>query len=171
MRFRKKNKKACHFEPYSRTTYTNHRTVNIPVEVIRLEDRSFHMIVSATINGITGDLIIDTGASVTVIDKRLFSQTEETEEQDGTSDMQSGSVTGQISDVKIVKIKHFKIGGMRVKGLPVASINLDYVNDIYDKQLNRSIIGLLGCDFCVKYNVLIDYQNNLLICRNRQHSD
>ena len=43
--------------------------IKIPIEIVELEDNSFHIIVSLQIGSIEGDFIIDTGASVTVIDK------------------------------------------------------------------------------------------------------
>ena len=42
--------------------------------------------------------------------------------------------------------------------MPLAAIDLEYVNEMYVKHLNRKIIGLLGCDFCVRYQVAIDYR-------------
>ena len=43
--------------------------IKIPIEVVELEDNSFHIIITLQIGSIEGDFIIDTGASVTVIDK------------------------------------------------------------------------------------------------------
>ena len=43
--------------------------IKIPIEVVELEDNSFHIIATLQIGSIEGDFIIDTGASVTVIDK------------------------------------------------------------------------------------------------------
>lgn len=134
-------------------------TTTLPVEIIELEDNSYHLIVKVEIDGIRGDMIIDTGASVTVVDQKMF--------QDKTNDettvrLQSGSVSGQINDVKLFKADHFKIAGRKIKNVQLAGINLDYVNEMYNKHLNRKIIGLLGCDFCVQYNVVIDYRNKTL---------
>ena len=138
---RKKNKKACHFTtPYH--PYINSRIQTVAVEIVGLEDNSYHLIVPVEINGIQGDMIIDTGASVTVVDRQVT----------------SGSVTGQIHDVHLVKAAKFKIGKRTIKEMPLAAIDLEYVNEMYDKHLNRKIIGLLGCDFCVRYQVAIDYR-------------
>lgn len=150
---RKKNKKACHFTtPYH---HINSRIQTVSVEIVGLEDNSYHLIVPVEINGIQGDMIIDTGASVTVVDKQVFPDNllEET-----TVQMTSGSVTGQIHDVHLVKAAKFKIGQRTIKKMPLAAIDLKYVNEMYDKHLNRKIIGLLGCDFCVRHQVVIDYR-------------
>lgn len=151
---RKKHKKACHFTtPYHPPT--NSRIQTVAVEIVGLEDNSYHLIVPVEINGIQGDMIIDTGASVTVVDRQIFPENlpKETEVR-----MTSGSVTGQIHDVHLVKAAKFKIGGRTIKEMPLAAIDLKYVNEMYDKYLKRKIIGLLGCDFCVRHQVNIDYR-------------
>ena len=137
---RKKNKKACHFTtPYH--PYINSRIQTVAVEIVGLEDNSYHLIVPVEINGIQGDMIIDTGASVTVVDRQVFP--EDLPEE---------------ADVHLVKAAKFKIGKRTIKEMPLAAIDLEYVNEMYDKHLNRKIIGLLGCDFCVRYQVAIDYR-------------
>ena len=45
-------------------------SVSIPLELVKLEDNSFHLLVKVEIDQIQGDMIIDTGASVTVLRKR-----------------------------------------------------------------------------------------------------
>lgn len=132
--------------------------ITIPLEIVELEDNSYHIIVPVEINGIKGDIIIDTGASVTVIDKQLVSGEEETE---SISELQSGSVTGQIDNIQVIHARSFIIGEQSLENIRMAIIDLDYVNQMYNNHLNRKIIGLLGCDFCVKYKVVIDYQNEV----------
>ena len=73
--------------------------IKIPIEIVELEDNSFHIIVSLQIGSIEGDFIIDTGASVTVIDKLTpFSY----EPLDDVSEINSGGVCGEINEVQLV---------------------------------------------------------------------
>lgn len=75
--------------------------IKIPIEIVELEDNSFHIIVSLQIGSIEGDFIIDTGASVTVIDKLTpFSY----EPLDDVSEINSGGVCGEINEVQLVNI-------------------------------------------------------------------
>ena len=149
-----KKKKACHFaKPYPPYQI---KTIIIPIEIVKLEDESFHMIVRAEIDGIKGDMIIDTGASVTVIDKAAFPDKNSDENR---GKIQSGSVSGQINDVHLIKTAYIKIGKYKIKNPQLASIDMNYVNDMYNQHLKRKVIGLLGCDFCVRYGVTIDFRN------------
>lgn len=153
----KKNKKACHFA----LKYKNYSTptIKIPLELVTLEDNSYHLIVKVEIDQVQGDMIIDTGASVTVVDQKLFPASGEKATE---INMQSGSVSGQINNVQLIKIRELKIGGRKIKNIHLASLDLDYVNEMYYKHLQRKIIGLLGCDFCVKYGAMIDYPHKEL---------
>ena len=151
---RTKHKKACHFA----MDYHSRRAV-IPIELVELEDCSYHLIVKVDIDGIAGDMIIDTGASVTVADQKLFpSQMLD----DNSISMQSGSVSGQINNVRIIQVKRLSIGGRNLRNFRLAGIDLDYVNEMYNKHLKRKIIGLLGCDFCVRYKACFDYSKKEL---------
>ena len=134
-------------------------SVRIPLELVKLEDNSFHLLVKVEIDRIQGDMIIDTGASVTVVDQKIFAHI-----IDAAKDvkMQSGSVSGQINDVQLIKAKELKIGGRKIRNIQLAALDLDYVNEMYHNHLQRKIIGLLGCDFCVKYKAVIDYRTREL---------
>lgn len=127
----------------------------IPIEIVELENSSFHTIVKVEIDGVQGDMIIDTGASVTVIDQKLFP--EKIRDRESAPQILSGSVNGQIEEVCLLHAGYIKIGGRKLKDIQLAAIDLDYVNEMYGKHLNRKIIGLLGCDFCVRYRAVIDY--------------
>ncbi len=130
------------------------RRLDVEVELVELEDSSFHLVVPVDIDGVKGDMIVDTGASVTVVERKLF---EGKEADDTVVKIQSGSVTGQIEDVQIIRAEAFRLGGRKLKRVRLAAMDLEYVNEMYDKHLSRRIIGLLGSDFCVRYQVVIDY--------------
>ena len=128
--------------------------IKIPIEIVELEDNSFHIIVSLQIGSIEGDFIIDTGASVTVIDKLTpFSY----EPLDDVSEINSGGVCGEINDITALQI-----GDHTIENVHAAVIDLQYVNSLYDKHLQRRVAGLLGSDFLVRHEAIIDYGNKEL---------
>lgn len=133
--------------------------IKVPIEVVELEDNSFHIITTLEIGSIVGDFIIDTGASVTVIDKQTpFSY----EPLDDVSEINSGGVCGEINEVQLVNIKSLQIGNHTIENIRAAVIDLQYVNSLYEKHLQRRVAGLLGCDFLVEHEAIIDYGNKEL---------
>lgn len=156
---RKKHLKASHFNTGRKPLPGSPHRLSLPIEIVRLENNSFHPIVNVEIDGMRGDMILDTGASVSVVDRHLFP---EPPDDKHTAGIQSGSVTGQIENVRLIRSAHFRIGGRNLKNIPLAVIDLAYVNHTYHQHLNRKIIGLLGCDFCVKFKAVIDYRKKEL---------
>ena len=133
--------------------------IQVPLEIVELEDNSYHIITTVLIGSIEGDFIIDTGASVTVIDRNTpFSH----EAIADIPEINSGGVSGRIEEVKLVNLPTFQIGDYTIENLHAAVIDLDYVNTLYEKQLRRRISGLLGSDFLVKFKSVIDYENKYL---------
>ena len=133
--------------------------IKSPIEIVELEDNSFHIIVSLQIGSIEGDFIIDTGASVTVIDKLTpFSY----EPLDDVSEINSGGVCGEINEVQLVNITALQIDNHTIENIHAAVIDLQYVNSLYDKHLQRRVAGLLGSDFLVRHEAVIDYGNKEL---------
>lgn len=113
--------------------------IKIPIEIVELEDNSFHIIVSLQIGSIEGDFIIDTGASVTVIDKLTpFSY----EPLDDVSEINSGGVCGEINEVQLVNITALQIDNHTIENIHAAVIDLQYVNSLYD---NTCSAGLPDC--------------------------
>ena len=127
--------------------------IKIPIEIVELEDNSFHIIVSLQIGSIEGDFIIDTGASVTVIDKLTpFSY----EPLDDVSEINSGGVCGEINEVQLVNITALQIDNHTIENIHAAVIDLQYVNSLYDKHLQRRVAGLLGSDFLVRHEAVCE---------------
>lgn len=134
--------------------------ITIPLEIVELESDSFHLLVPVMINGEQGDMIVDTGASVTVADRRLFPEgcEEETDVQ-----LQSGGITGSISDVRTANVRQFCIGELKLQDKRIAVIDLDYVNDMYKKHVHRKVIGLLGSDFFIAHRAVVNYPDRKLL--------
>ena len=135
---RRKHLKACHYtSKRNHVGFHPHQEI-LPIEIVKLEDNSYHLLLSIEINGIEGHMIIDTGASVTVMDKNLL---EENDFGETNVKIESGSVSGQIDDVKVVRTKSIKIAGKQFTNIRLAAIDLDYVNGMYARHLKRKIIG------------------------------
>ncbi|MDL2251769.1 retroviral-like aspartic protease family protein [Odoribacter sp. OttesenSCG-928-J03] len=131
-----------------------HLKIITPIEILKLENNSYHILVHAEVDGICGDFIIDTGASMSVMDKTLFCENDEILDP---LNMKSGGISGDIDEVKIVRISEFKIGGQITDNTQIALIDMEYINELYMQSQSRKIIGLLGSDFCVKHRAIIDY--------------
>jgi predicted aspartyl protease len=131
------------------------------IEMITIEDDGLHLIVETEVNDLKCRLLIDTGASRTVFDRtRIFNYVDEVELEDheklstglGTDSMPTSSTT----------LKHFKIGGIKIKNFHAILLDLSHVNSSYEKMGFSPIDGVLGSDVMNKYRAVIDYKKRRL---------
>jgi hypothetical protein len=133
--------------------------IQVPVEFVELDENSYHLLVTVAVGSIEGDFIVDTGASVTVVDLCTpFTH----EPLEGACGISSGGVGGEIGEVKLVRLPALHVGGHALEDVRVALLDLQYVNALYHERLRRRIAGLLGSDFLLKYRAVIDYENKCL---------
>lgn len=135
--------------------------IEIPIEIVELEDNSFHLLIECKINSNqTGELVIDTGASKTVLDKNFvgdYQKAEQVESEVKSKGLGEGSI-----DTEMAKVASFQIGELCIFGFSCALIDLSGINEMYRQYCNREICGLLGSDFLLQHNGIIDYSRRVL---------
>lgn len=136
----------------------------IPFELIELEKKSYHITVPVTFaTELDSNLIIDTGASKTVFDyNTLLPIAKNIKTVDSA---QSSGVNSMIETCYVAKIPGLKIGDLKIENYNTVLLNLEHVINLYKNYTNKGVIGLIGCDFLVKYKAIIDYQNKHLIVK------
>jgi len=137
----------------------------IPLIIIELDDKSFHLMVEAKLNSIPVNVIIDTGASRTVFNKTLLSKKLRVKELKNPEEIHSaGIMTSNIESVQAVA-DSFKLGKLKLKDFPVVLIDLEAINNLYRKVTGKEVHGLLGSDFLLEMNAVIDYSKASLILK------
>jgi hypothetical protein len=133
-----------------------------PLIIAEIEAKNYHLFIELTVNNIPCRLLLDTGASKTVMDTDRV-QAFVTNPKDivahhsksvglGTQDMET-----QVATLRNWRINQFEIRKFEVAVLPIAHVNQTY------QQLNiPAIDGVLGSDFLMKYNAVIDYKKRIL---------
>lgn len=124
--------------------------------------QSNHYKISMKLNGVSGDFIVDTGASNTCIgldgvDKFLL----KTEDSDIKA---SGAGALHMETLKAVNIA-VKIGWWKTT-VDVVIIDLSHVNQALKIHLDESVDGILGADILEKGSAIIDYAKNRLYLKN-----
>lgn len=119
-----------------------------------------HLLVDTMVNGKSASLILDTGASDTVMDfnKRKYFGFEGLEKsKEEAKGLGTGSIYFCGGD------ENFSLGGQELN-INLVMIDLSHVrnsvNRIYKK--NKKIDGILGADVLIKYGAIIDYKTKEL---------
>lgn len=118
-----------------------------------------HHLVEATINGRTGEFVLDTGANMTVIDRsRLarFGLSPASGELGGAIGIGSG---GQASRVPI---DGFAIGSVEVRQNRVVSSDLGQLLTVLSRASGRTVDGIIGQDVLGEHRAIIDVARPML---------
>lgn len=118
-----------------------------------------HFEVKATINGVKGVFILDTGASNSLIcmhNASNFNLNIEDSEIKATG-AGASNMTTQIS-----KINAIKIGKWKRQKMPIILFNLTHVNEGLVSQNAKPVDGIIGADILRKGKAIIDYQKKYL---------
>lgn len=112
------------------------------------------------INGKPAKFLVDTGASVSVIDmkqegKYHFSYSKNL----GNGVMNSFSGINKLMLTSRIEVKHNQY---TFRGFKFYASNIDYLQRFLEKR-SIHILGIVGADFLIKNKAIIDYQNRKLI--------
>lgn len=129
----------------------------IRLELINLEDQNYHLtVVSQFEGGKEGMWIIDSGASKTVFDESL-EELYTPVSMDESLQIQSAGIGEGRLETSLGELKPFSIGNYDHPSLQVALIDLSHINKLYYHVTSKEICGLIGSDFLLSHNAIIDY--------------
>ncbi|MDH3891318.1 MAG: aspartyl protease family protein [candidate division Zixibacteria bacterium] len=130
--------------------FTNGRdALSIPFEFIEN-----HIYLPVTIGGKKRLWVLDTGASVTVIDKAYALELGLTLEG-----QIKGQGAGNLVDVSFTRLPPFELAGLEFDEQRAASIE---VASLFDRWLGMEVVGILGYDFLSRLVTRVDYANETL---------
>jgi hypothetical protein len=136
--------------------------IEIPLQIIELEHDNYHILIEGSFDDETLSYwIIDTGASKTVLDSNLTQFYGNVESED-EEDYQSAGINQGMLETTVGKIFSLRFGQFEIINQKVALIDLNHVNEIYQKYTSYKIAGLLGGDILMQYKCMIDYDRKVV---------
>jgi len=137
--------------------------LKVSLNQIELDPESFHILIETEINSTKAYLVIDTGASKSVFTTGLDASLYTVQEIEDESKFESAGIgQGELTTDNVI-LNSMIIGGQTFQNIPAVLIDIDHINQIYHKHFNMEITGLLGSDFLVKYNAVIDYKSKEIL--------
>lgn len=132
----------------------------IPFQVMEIEPRSFHPIVLGRIDGFEVNLILDTGASRTVIDRSIAANFPVIEIE--SAEPFAAGINAQRISVEQVEIPSLVLGDIDFGKILAFTADLSPISQLYNEMMNFSIHGLLGCDFLEQHKASVDFETRLI---------
>ena len=141
----------------------------IKLSLIKLDDSSFHIIAEGRINNVYLNLIVDTGASMSVFDSEYLK--EHVPAMEGKQELihSAGISAEKIETIRSVA-ETFVIGNLVMHQYPLMLINMSRINGLYSKYTGKTVHGLIGSDFLYSMKAVIDFGNSLMILKPGRNS-
>lgn len=138
----------------------------IKILVEEIEKKNYHLFIALDIKEQPARLLIDTGASKTVFDRKQVLKFVKEKKIKAYESRSVGLGTSNV-ETSVVKLKELQRGKLKIKSFEVAVLDLAHVNESY-RQLGLPLIdGVLGSDFLKKYAAVIDYRKEELVLHLR----
>ncbi|MCY7409936.1 MAG: retroviral-like aspartic protease family protein [Chitinophagales bacterium] len=137
------------------------KKIKVPIEVVSLQEEGFHLFVKGKLNDHSLSLLIDTGASKTVLDKNFLSLHFPELKLESNEQLATGVGNNTIKS-EITVIKELSIGELKIAQYEVAVLDLKHVNDTYSLIALPPIHGVIGCDLLVEYQSAINMKKKSL---------
>jgi hypothetical protein len=136
--------------------------VKIDLQVVEPENKNFHLLAVSTFDDNSiGYWIIDTGASRTVFDKNLPNKYQYIDKE--SNQLHTAGIGEKPIETAIVCVSPFYIARLKIENMEAALLDLAHINQLYSNLVKLNICGLLGGDFLMKYNAVVDYKKKKLI--------
>lgn len=104
--------------------------------------------------------IVDTGASVSLVDRQQASEYEFIcHENVGSGKINGLTGINTLVPTSRINVSHYNY---KFRGIKFYAIDIDPIHEYLEKR-NIHILGILGADFLIKNKAVIDYENKILI--------
>ncbi|HOR59960.1 MAG TPA: retropepsin-like aspartic protease [Bacteroidales bacterium] len=140
------------------------KTYQSKLHILNIDDSGNHVLIKAKVNKNKVNMIVDTGASSTVFDVEnpIFS---DIEFENLETDNPSSGFNSVIEELYYGNIDSFSISWFKIKNFEAVFTSMQHINYLY-KNLNLPpVAGILGCDFLIENNAVLDFENKKLIIK------
>jgi len=137
------------------------KNFKVPLQLINLQNDGFHLLVEVVVFGHPFNVVLDTGASKTVLDKTSVKNHIAAEDL-LTSDKLSTGLGTNAMESYTLHLPALYIGKLKLVNFEAAVLDLSSISLAYENLQLPSVIGVLGGDILFQYKAVIDYNNLLL---------
>ncbi len=136
--------------------------MQIPIQVIPLQPDGCHLMIAGKVNGLKANILLDTGASKTIMDIQRVSYYLANPEIKAYDKPVMGMGNDKIESWT-TRLSEFSIGTFSLSDLPVVLVDLKPINGSYAVYDLPRIDMVLGGDLLMYLKAIIDYQNKVFI--------
>jgi predicted aspartyl protease len=128
----------------------------VKLEIVELQTDSYHVFLHVLVNNKKLRMLLDTGASKTVLDK-AFVDTKLKSIKLESSNNPTSSLHATVQTSDVMTAKSITIGPSKLQNYMITVLDLAHVNKTYKMVKCKPIQGILGSDILVEKQAVIDY--------------
>jgi predicted aspartyl protease len=128
----------------------------ILLTLISIEGGGYHLGLNVYLNGIEAFLLVDTGASKTVLDKNQIEEFVKNPSIILLNEKSTGLGTNSM-EIHATEILNLEIGSKKIENITLPLVDLSHVNETYEQLDLKKIQGVLGSDLLYMFKAKIDY--------------
>ena len=118
-----------------------------------------HLLIKASINGISGNFILDTGASNSCVGFESIERFSLKARKSKTKASGAGA-TGMFT--QLAKNNALKIGRWKTEEFHLVIFDMMHVNEALQQYKAKAVDGIIGADVLLEGKAIIDYSNHCL---------
>ena len=124
--------------------------------------RPGHQLVEATINGVTGDFVLDTGANVTVVNAAQAERFGLSAEGGGVLGSGPALFSGASGTARQARVDSFTLGQFAIRQRRVLIADLGQLLGVLGQASGREVSGIIGQDILEEHRAIIDVPRPML---------
>lgn len=132
---------------------SNYKKLNFKVS------KTQHLLIKAKINGVTGNFILDTGASNSCVG---FDSIELFNLKAGKSKTKASGAGATGMKTQLAKNNSLKIGRWKTDEFHLVIFDMTHVNEALQQHKAKPVHGIIGADILLEGKAIIDYYNHCL---------
>jgi len=140
----------------------------IPLTVINLQGDGYHILLEVELFDRAFNMVLDTGASKTVLDRHTLLEAGIDEDKFQNTDILSTGLGTNSMESHILDLPYFKIGAWHKQRVQVAVLDLSSINYAYEQMNFPKVVGVLGGDILLQYGAVINYKKKTLQLNSRK---
>ena len=137
------------------------KRITIPLRKIRIDQFGYHLLVKARIQKKNIWLVLDTGASQTILDFNIANVFSDEKPHHVKAAVSTG-VGGETLKTHFLEVEEFAVGEAVWRNRIFILLELHHINNSYQKIGKQNIQGILGGDFLNRFKAIIDYKNKVM---------
>lgn len=137
------------------------RKVSIPLEIVSINEQGFHLFLNILIDGKPKKMLLDTGASRTVLDLNLFRESHPEITFETNDDLATGLGSSKVENF-IATVSELRLGKNVLNDYELGLLDLSHVNESYRSLGLVPFDGVLGSDVLVQLKAVIDMEKLVL---------